>query len=76
MQQLQQGVTPLGEFWIMSKVAATMGEQEKITPPSMIEVEKSLLTVFRFSMSAHVYSSNEFLSQLEVILKGSKRNMD
>jgi len=52
MHNLQQGVTSLGQFWIMSKLSNSMGNDEKIKVPDMIEVEKSLMTVFRFALSS------------------------
>jgi len=54
MHIMQQGITSLGQFWIMSKLGNSMSSVEKINVPDMIEVEKSLITLFRFALSSRV----------------------
>lgn len=74
LKEMANGITTLGAFWIMLKIDPMLADKEKIKPPTKLEVEKSLMTVYRYSMASAVYSSNEFLNHLEVILKGAKKN--
>jgi hypothetical protein len=54
LDKASKGVTNLGSFWIIKKLCDKLSESERIKPPTRIEVERSLYTIYRYKMNAKV----------------------
>lgn len=74
LQRLKRGVTPVGNFWIMKKLADDMDSHDKMTQPSKDEVIQAVLTVARFKLSDRVYRSNDVIAGIDSMLRGPDLN--
>jgi len=53
-QKLMRGVSPIGNFWMMSKLSDDMDNHEKMAAPSKDEILKAIMSIKRFRLNERV----------------------
>jgi len=72
--KLMRGVSPIGNFWMMTKLSDDMDNHEKMAAPSKDEILKAILSVKRFRLNERVYRSNDIIAGIDGMLRGPDLN--
>mmetsp|Transcript_50659 Transcript_50659/g.42689 ORF Transcript_50659/g.42689 Transcript_50659/m.42689 type:complete len:204 (-) Transcript_50659:263-874(-) len=74
LTQVQRGITPEGNFWMMQKLNLDLSNLDKVSRPSNKDIKSSLQTINRFSSTEKVYRSNDILTVIDKMMRGENLN--